>query len=111
MVLSIHRRGIHALAVAMALLVAACLLSPASAAPAPIQPTAAMTVTVVLNKAAYLSGDTATSTAVVYRTPAPGNYTYTWTIRDGFFRVVNTNTTAGATFTYLIPLAYTGLQY
>jgi hypothetical protein len=83
----------------------------AAAAPPPIQPTAAMTVTVVLNQAGYLSGDTATSTAVVYRTPAPGNYTYTWTIRDNFFRVVNTTTNAGATFTYKIPIAYTGLQY
>jgi hypothetical protein len=101
----------HALAIAVALVAVVCLLSPASAAPPPIQPMAAMTVTVVLNKAAYLSGDTATATAVVYRTPAPGNYTYTWTVRDGFFRVVNTTTTAGATFTYLIPLAYTGLQY
>lgn len=108
---STRRRGTHALLVAIVLVVAAFLLSSAAlAAPPPIQPTAAMTVTVVLNKAGYLSGDTATSTAVVYRTPAPGNYTYTWTIRDTFFRVVNT-TTGGATFTYAIPLTYTGLLY
>jgi hypothetical protein len=96
--------------VAIVLVIVACLLSSASAAPPPIQPTAAMTVTVVLSQAAYLSGDRASATAVVYRTPAPVNYTYTWTVRDTIFRVLNTTTT-GARFSYAIPLTYTGLLY
>src|SRR5437879_1636541 len=95
----------------MALVVVVCLLSSARAAPPPIRPAAAMTVTVVLSKAGFLSGDTATSTAVVYRTPAPASYNYTWTVRNAAFAVLNTTTTAGATFTYTIPLTYTGLIY
>src|SRR5207244_3894625 len=61
--------------------------------PNPVQP-AAMTVTVVLDKSSYLSGDTATAQAIVYRTPAPGNYTYVWRVRNFFFQLLNTTTTA-----------------
>ena len=68
----------------------------------------AMTVTVVLDKTGYLSGDTARATAIVYRTPAPSNYTYTWRVRDALFRIVNTTTNGPATFVYTIPLDYTG---
>jgi DNA-directed RNA polymerase subunit RPC12/RpoP len=90
------------------LVVGVNLLAPSvRAAPSGVQPTAAMTVTVILNKADYLSGDTATANAVVYRTPAPTNYTYTWTVRDTFFRVLNT-TSGTASFSYAIPLNYTG---
>src|SRR5437879_13361874 len=58
------------------LAVAVSVASTARAAPRPIEPAAAMTVTVVLDKSSYLSGDTASATAIVYRTPAPANYTY-----------------------------------
>ena len=75
--------------------------------PNPVQP-AAMTVTVVLDKSSYLSGDTATAQAIVYRTPAPGNYTYVWRVRNFFFQLLNTTTTAGATFRYPIALDYIG---
>src|SRR3989454_1059125 len=75
--------------------------------PNPIQP-AVMTVTVVLDKSSYLSGDTAAAQAIVYRTPAPGNYTYVWRVRNFFFQLLNTTTTAGATFRYPIALDYTG---
>src|SRR2546426_438106 len=75
--------------------------------PNPVQP-AAITVTVVLDKSSYLSGDTATAQAIVYRTPAPGNYTYVWRVRNFFFQLLNTTTTAGATFRYPIALDYTG---
>src|SRR2546423_13280052 len=75
--------------------------------PNPVQP-AAMTVTVVLDKSSYLSGDTAAAQAIVYRTPAPGNYTYVWRVRNFFFQLLNTTTTAGATFRYPIALGYTG---
>src|SRR5438093_1185161 len=75
--------------------------------PNPVQP-AAMTVTVVLDESSYLSGDTATAQAIVYRTPAPGNYTYVWRVRNFFFQLLNTTTTAGATVRHRIALDYTG---
>src|SRR2546430_3134239 len=75
--------------------------------PNPVQP-AAITVTVVIDKSSYLSGDTATAQAIVYRTPAPGNYAYVWRVRNFFFQLLNTTTTAGATFRYPIALDYTG---
>lgn len=67
-----------------------------------------MTVTVVLDKASYLSGDTATATAVVYRTPGPGNYTYAWEVRNFFFQLLAQEPNGNATYRYAIPLDYTG---
>src|SRR5437879_11688092 len=98
-----------AFALIIGLLALAALIPAANAVPSPnpIQP-AAMTVTVVLDKSSYLSGDTATAQAIVYRTPAPGNYTYVWRVRNFFFQLLNTTTTAGARFTYPIALDYTG---
>src|SRR5947209_4834689 len=98
-----------AFALIIGLLALAALIPAANAVPSPnpIQP-AAMTVTVVLDKSSYLSGDTATAQAIVYRTPAPGNYTYVWRVRNFFFQLLNTTTTAGATFRYPIALSYTG---
>src|SRR5256714_1786923 len=101
-------------AYAPALVVAIALLSVISAAPSvgatppTIQPAAAMTVTLVLNKAAYLSGDVASVNAMVYRTPGPANYTYNWTVRDNSGRLLNTTTNGGPTLRYSIPLNYTG---
>ncbi len=95
------------LAVAIACLALAAVIPAAKAAPNPIDP-AAMTVTVVLDKSSYVSGDTAIARAIVYRTPAPANYTYVWRVRNFFFQLLNTTTTAGATFTYPIALDYTG---
>src|SRR5881397_3035705 len=98
-----------AFAFVIGLLALAAMTPTANAMPTPnpIQP-AAMTVTVVLDKSSYLSGDTATAQAIVYRTPAPGNYTYVWRVRNFFFQLLNTTTTAGARFTYPIALDYTG---
>src|SRR5437870_9580643 len=98
-----------ALAFMIGILAFAAMIPAANAVPNPnpIQP-AAMTVTVVLDKSSYLSGDTATAQAIVYRTPAPGNYTYVWRVRNFFFQLLNTTTTAGATFRYPIALDYTG---
>lgn len=95
------------LALAIAFLALAALLPSAKAAPTGVDP-AAMTVTVVLDKSSYLSGDTATAQATVYRTPAPANYTYTWRVRNLFFQLLNTTTIAGATFAYPIALDYMG---
>src|SRR5438309_1787696 len=95
------------LVLAIAFLALAALLPTARAASTGVDP-AAMTVTVVLDKSSYLSGDTATAQAIVYRTPAPGNYTYVWRVRNFFFQLLNTTTTAGATFRYPIALDYTG---
>ena len=94
------------LLVFVAILAGLVLLAPAARSSPSIR-LDAMTVTVVLDRAAYLSGDTAKANAIVYRTPAPANYTYTWTVRDTFFRVLNT-TAGGATYAYAIPLNYTG---
>src|SRR5207247_3398693 len=94
------------LLVLLAMLVGLVLIVPVVRAGIAIRPEA-MTVTVALDKAAYLSGDTAKASAIVYRTPVPANYTYTWTARDTFFRVLNT-TAGGATYSYPIPLNYTG---
>src|SRR5437773_1785858 len=94
-------------AFAIAFLALAAVIPAAKAAPNPIDP-AAMTVTVVLDKSSYLSGDTASAHAIVYRTPAPGNYTYVWRVRNLFFQLLNTTTTAGAVFKYPIALAYVG---
>ena len=102
-------------AYALGLVVAIALLSLISAAPsvratpAPIGPAAAMTVTLVLNQGAFLSGDVASVNAMVYRTPGPANYTYNWTVRDTFGRLLNTTVNGGPTFRYSIPLNYTGL--
>src|SRR5437899_11830328 len=90
------------------LAVGVSVASTARAAPRPIEPAAAMTVTVVLDKSSYLSGDTASATAIVYRTPAPANYTYTWRVRDFFFRLLNQTANGPATFLYPIALSYTG---
>src|SRR2546421_559123 len=68
-----------------------------------------MTVTLVLNQAAFLSGDVASVNAMVYRTPGPANYTYNWTVRDTFGRLLNTTTNGGPTLRFSIPLNYTGL--
>src|SRR5438309_2290281 len=101
-------------AYALGLVVALALLSLIGAAPsvratpAPIEPAAAMTVTLVPNQAAYLSGDVASVNAMVYRTPGPANYTYNWTVRDTFGRLLNTTTNGGPTLRYSIPLNYTG---
>src|SRR2546430_17133295 len=89
------------------LAVAVSVASTARAAPRPIEPAAAMTVTLVLDKSSYLSGDTASATAIVYRTPAPANYTYTWRVRDFFFRLLNQTANGPATFLYPIALSYT----
>ena len=102
-------------AYALGLVVAIALLSLMGAAPfvratpAPIEPAAAMTVTLVLNQAAFLSGDVASVNAMVYRTPGPANYTYNWTVRDTFGRLLNTTTNGGPTLRYSILLNYTGL--
>src|SRR3989475_4691719 len=96
-----------AFAFVIGVLAFAAMIPAADATPNPIQP-AAMTVTVVLDKSSYLSGDTAAAQAIVYRTPAPGNYTYVWRVRNFFFQLLNTTTTAGATFRYPIALGYTG---
>jgi hypothetical protein len=96
------------LAIAIAFLAGALsVASPARGSPSSVAPAAAMTVTVVLDKSSYLSGDTATATAIVYRTPAPANYTYTWHVRDFFFRLLN-QTVGTATFSYPIAITFTG---
>ena len=98
-----------ALAFAIAFLVSVVAAVPtARADTSPVVPAAAMTVTVALDKSSYLSGDGATATAIVYRTPSPGNYTYSWRVRDLFGGVLNQTPNGAAQFTYAIPLTFTG---
>jgi hypothetical protein len=94
-------------AAAIVLLAVLCA-PPASASNEPIEPDQVMTVTLVLDRASYLSGDPATARAIVYRTPSPANYTYDWTVRDFLFRVVATASNNNSSFLYPIPLNYTG---
>src|SRR6266511_4027843 len=70
---------------------------------------AALSVTLVLDRTSYVSGDNATATAIVYRTPGPTNYTYDWTVRDGVFGPVLATLSNGlASYTYAIPTSYQG---
>src|SRR5437870_4057467 len=109
MSLTSSRRGnALLLVVAVSLLSVLCAVPSVQATPRTIEPAAAITVTLVLNQAAYLSGDVAIATALVYRTPGPANYTYNWTVRDTFGRIVNTTIYGVSKFTYPIPLTYTG---
>src|SRR5438132_9913095 len=109
MSLTSSRRGnALLLVVAVSLLSVLCAVPSVQATPRTIEPAAAITVTLVLNQAAYLSGDVAIATALVYRTPGPANYTYNWTVRDTFGRIVNTTIYGVSKFTYPIPLNYTG---
>src|SRR5205809_836601 len=109
MSLTSSRRGnALLLVVAVSLLSVLCAVPSVQATPRTIEPAAAITVTLVLNQAAYLSGDVAIATALVYRTPGPANYTYNWTVRDTFGRIVNTTIYGVSKFTYAIPLNYTG---
>ncbi len=96
-----------ALGLAVAVLVFAAIITATSLANAernPIEPAAAMTVTLVLDKSSYLSGDTAMAEAIVYRTPAPSNYTFTWRVRDLFDRIVNQTANGTSMFSYYIPV-------
>lgn len=69
---------------------------------------AELTVTVNLDKVTYLSGDDATATAVVYRTPGPTNYTYSWQVSQLFGGVLLSVLNGNATLDYEIPLDFEG---
>ncbi len=69
----------------------------------------ALTVTLVLDKASYLSGDNATATAIVYRTPAPTNYTYAWRVENFFGGLLASLSNGTSTSTYPIPLTFEGI--
>ncbi|MGI0148468.1 MAG: hypothetical protein ACREDF_02900, partial [Thermoplasmata archaeon] len=104
---SVRPRTAYALGLAIAIALLAILGGPTVRATMdPKEPAQAMTVTVVLDKASYLFGDTVIANAIVYRTPGPANYTYTWTVRDSIARIVNTTSNGTARFAYLIPLNY-----
>ena len=97
----------RALGLAVAAFVFAAIIMTTSVLSAernPLEPAAAMTTTLILDKSSYLSGDTAAAHAIVYRTPAPSNYTYLWRVRDLFGRIVNQTANGTSTFSYYIPL-------
>ena len=77
-------RGSLAFAIALALLVGGFVLAPLAQASPTVAPSPAdvLSITLLLDKSSYVSGDNATATVVVYRTPGPANYTYTWLVED-----------------------------
>lgn len=93
---------------AVALLALAVSGPVARAAPTPVEPAAAMTVTVVLDQAGYLSGDSATARAIVYRTPGPVAYNYTWRALGAAFQILNETNGTSDRYAYEIPLDYVG---
>src|SRR5438132_14374421 len=66
--------------VAIALLLVLCAAPSVEATPPTIEHAAALTVTIFLNRAAYLSGDVPIATALVYRTPGPPQYPNHWPV-------------------------------
>lgn len=101
----------RALGLVVTIALLACTMAAASSARGVIAPPspAQLEVTVVLDKSAYLSGDTATARAVVYRTPATTNYTYLWRARNTFNAILNETRNGTSTYRYTIPLNYVGL--
>src|SRR2546428_13546479 len=87
-----------AFAFVIGLLALAAMIPTANAmpTPTPIQP-AAMTATVVLDKPADLSGDTATAQATAYPTPPPGNTPSGGRARTSFVPPPNPTRPPGAT--------------
>ena len=102
-----------ALGIAIAILTAAFVLAaPTARSEGGMVPADVLSVTLVLGKTSYVSGDNATATAIVYRTPGPANYTYDWMVRDGFFGTVLATLSNGpSTYTYAIPADYQGTLY
>lgn len=92
--------------VVVLLLFALAVIPSARAIPGPGESAQAMTVTVVLDRTSYVNGDTPSATAIVYRTPGPTNYTFTWAVLDSFGQVINTTANGTENFQYLIPLDY-----
>jgi hypothetical protein len=73
-----------------------------------VQQTTAISVTVALDKGQYLSGDTITATATVFRS-TPTNYTYTWRATDvDSGRVLVQDAGSSRAFTYATALDYQG---
>jgi DNA-directed RNA polymerase subunit RPC12/RpoP len=105
---SVTPRRAYAFGLVAAIALTLVVGSHAMATTPPREPAQAMTVTVRLDRASYLRGDDATATAIVYRTPTPANYTYTWRVRDPALRLLNTTPNATPTFVYPIPLDYPG---
>ena len=102
-------RRAFALGFAAVIALLVVLGAPSRAVQDALDPSQAMTVTVVLDKASYLSGDTLSATAIVYRTPSPTNYTYAWAVRGSpFGRIMNTTANGTDRFAFPIPLNYTG---
>jgi hypothetical protein len=77
----------------------------------PVEPVQVMTVSLVLDRTSYLSGDPAAARAIVYRTPTPANYSFVWTVRNATLRTLTTVAGNDSTFVYWIPLNYTGRIY
>ncbi len=103
--------GSLAFAIALALLVGGFVLAPLAQASPTVAPSPAdvLSITLLLDKSSYVSGDNATATVVVYRTPGPANYTYTWRVEDFFGGTLATLANGTSSYTYMIPLTYEGI--
>src|SRR5207247_8451628 len=99
-----------ALGIAIAILTALLVFAaPTARSSGGMVPADVLSVTLALDRSSYVSGDNATATAIVYRTPSPANYTYDWTVRDGFFGPILATLSNGlAAYKYAIPLSYQG---
>ena len=71
-------------------------------------PSAVVSVTLVLDKTSYVSGENATATAIVYRTPAPANYSYDWRVEDLFGGMLASLANGTSTYRYPIPIDFQG---
>jgi hypothetical protein len=97
---------VHAVRFALGIVLLVLLAgSTVQGTPDPKESAQAMTVTIVFDRSTYVSGDTVSASAIVYRTPAPTNYTYSWTVR-GLVVVFNTTSNTTAAFAFPIPLNY-----
>ena len=96
--------------IAISILTAVLVLAaPTARSSGGMVPADVLSVTLVLDRTSYVSGDNATATAIVYRTPGPANYTYDWTVRDGVFGPVLATLSNGlSSYSYAIPTSYQG---
>ncbi len=85
-------------------------ITSASAPPFNVQPAASFTVTMTLDKAFYVSGDTITATAHVVSN-VPQTFTYAWAVLDGYGNVYAFLAGGQPTFSYTTGPTFQGTLY
>lgn len=97
-----------AIALMAAMFVVAMPMARAASGGAP-DPLAVLSVTIVFDKASYVSGENVTATANVYRTPSPANYSFNWRVEDFFGGMLATLVNGTSRYTYPIPATFEGI--